>query len=423
MRAIEADFSKSTVLVVDDDATFRGTLVEAVHDWGYRALEAATLAETLTIVDRQRPSAVLLDVKLPDGSGISVLDELKKRSPELVIIIISGLGAHQDAFEAGVRHAYGYVTKPIDQAQVRSMLDEALNGSRARAKKEVAGVRQRRVGSGHSRRGRPQRDTTAPLGNLIVTAMKLLGLSYKDVVSESERLATLNNNRDMRIGKSTLGNIISGSIRQPGTAKLDSLRMILNLSRAEIDGAIGLQPERRFGEQLEMNRARTHEVPFDAVTRQRRIRMPFLREDANLNETQFFEGAVKRWANIEVEYLGSVYPPHLCYVVVGDADANASPIAPPGSRLLVNKLFNKVHPAGNVSFHERELFFVLTPNGLTCVYVEILPDEKILLTPHPASGNVREEFNRGEVTIIGQVVGVLYPKARSTKSTNDDLEN
>jgi hypothetical protein len=239
--------------------------------------------------------------------------------------------------------------------------------------------------------------------------MKLLGLGYKEVVSESERLARQNNNADMRIGKSTLGNIISGSIRQPGTAKLDSLRIILNLSRSDMDAAIGLQPERRFAEQLETNRARTHEVPFDAVTRHRRIKIPFLRDDTNLDATQFLEGSVKQWAHIEVEYLGAIYPPHLCYVVVGDADTNAGPLAPPGSRLLVNKLLNKVHPAGNVSFHERELFYVLTPNGLTCVYVEMLPDEKILLIPHPASGKFREEFRRDEVNIIGQVVGVVYP--------------
>ena len=90
-----------------------------------------------------------------------------------------------------------------------------------------------------SRRGRPRHETTSPLGRLIVTAMKLLGLSYKDIVRESERLAHINNNPDMRVGKSTLGNIISGSIRQPGTAKLDSLRIILHLSRADIDAAIG----------------------------------------------------------------------------------------------------------------------------------------------------------------------------------------
>ena len=64
----------------------------------------------------------------------------------------------------------------------------------------------------------------------------------------------------------------------------------------------------------------------------------------------------------------------------------------------------------NGSFHERELFYVLTPAGLTCVYAENGLGDKIVLIPHPASGNMREEFNRDEVTIIGQVVGVVYPK-------------
>ena len=259
------------------------------------------------------------------------------------------------------------------------------------------------------KRGRPQRQTNAPLGQLILKAMKLLGLSYKDIAAASERLAQQNNNADMRIGKSTLGNIISGSIRQPGTAKLDSLRIILNLSSADMDAAIGLQPERRFAEQLEMTRARTHEVPIDAVTRHRRIKLPILRDDANLEKTQFLEGSLNGWANIEVEYLNSFYPPHFAYVVVGEDDTNAAPIAPPGSRLLVNKLLNKVNPAESSGFHERELFYVLTPNGFTCVYAELSSSETIVLIPHPASGNLREEFHRDEVEIIGQVVGILYP--------------
>ncbi|HJP94162.1 MAG TPA: hypothetical protein VJ875_19545 [Pyrinomonadaceae bacterium] len=276
-------------------------------------------------------------------------------------------------------------------------------------KPEPDGFHYERRHASKNKRGRPQQQTSAPLGKLIFNAMKLLGLSYKDVVSESERLAKVNDNSDMRIGKSTLGNIISGSIRQPGTAKLDSLRIILNLSHADMDAAIGLQPERRFAEQLEMTRVRTHEVSIDAVTRQRTIKLPILRDDVNLEETQLLGALVKRWANVEVEYLSSVYQPHLCYVVVGEEDHNASPLAPPGSRLLVNKLLNQVLPAENVSFHERELFYVLTPNGFTCVYAELAPGEKIVLIPHPSSGGVREEFKRDEVTIIGQVVGVVYP--------------
>ena len=396
--------SRDKVLIVDDDTTIRSTLAEAVRSWGYRTFEASSLAETSVTVDRERPDALLLDVKLPDGSGIAALDDLKKQQPEMVIIIITGYVTHDDAFEAGVHRANGYVSKPIDQTQVRSMLDHALRN----ATSESTGDERRRQ-SGDTRRGRPQHHTSSTLGNLILSAMKLLGLNYKDIVAESERLARLHKNPDMRVGKSTLGNIISGSIRQPGTAKLDSLRIILNLSSADMDAAIGLQPARRFVEQLETIRARTHEIPLDAVTRQRRIRMPLLRDDTNLDETHFFEGAVKRWTNIEVEYLTSFYPPHFSYVAVGEEDMNAFPIAPPGSRLLVNKLLTRVHQAENQSFHERELFYVLTPSGLTCVYAELIPGERIVLIPHPASGNVREEFKRDEVTIIGQVVGVLYP--------------
>lgn len=396
------------VLVVDDEATQRSTLSETLRAWGYRSFEAGTIAETLLIVEREQPDVVLLDVRLPDGSGISVLDELRRRSPQLVVIVVTGYVNPEDAFNAGVKHAYGYVTKPIDQVQLRAMLQEALKNSiSAPAKEDVRHSLTRRPGE--SRRGRPQRQTKAPLGNLVLNAMKLLGLSYKNVVRESERLARLHNNSDMRIGKSTLGNIISGSIRQPGTAKLDSLRIILNLSQTDVDAAIGLQPQRRFIEQLEMTRARTHEVPLDAVTSQRRVKIPMLREDVDLEKTQFVEGSLKRWANLEVEYLASLYPPYLAYVLVGEDDTNASPIAPPGSRLLVNKLLTTVPPAEGVSFHEREMFYVRTLHGLTCVYLEYAAREKIVLIPHPASGNLREEFHRDDVKIIGQVVGVLYP--------------
>lgn len=401
----ESDNSKQTILIVDDDMTIRSTLAEAVRAWGYRTMEAGSISEMLAVVDREDPSAVLLDVKLPDGSSISVLERLRKKSPELVIIMITGYVATEDAFEAGVKQAYGYVTKPIDQAQLRSMLNAALKSRAAR----LDLPRERKHQPGQGKRGRPQRQTAAPLGNLILTAMKLLDLNYKDVVAKSERLAKLNNNPDMRIGKSTLGNIISGSIRQPGTAKLDSLRIILNLSRDDMDAAIGLQPERRFAEQLEMTRARTHEVPIDAVTRHRTTKLPVLRDDADLESTQFLKGSIKRWADIDVEYLGPFYSPDLAYVVIGEDDTNASPLVPPGSRVLVNRLLNQVHPAGNASFYQRELFYVLTPNGYTCVYVELTAGGKVVVIPHPASGNLREEFNGSEVRIIGQVVGVLHP--------------
>src|SRR5262249_37176813 len=149
-------------------------------------------------------------------------------------------------------------------------------------------------------------------------------------------------NADMRIGKSTLGNIISGSIRQPGNAKLDSLQIILHLSRDEIDLAIGLAPDRRLSEQLRMRRERTYEVQIDTVTQHQLVTLPILREDVILKETQFLGGITERWIEVEVEHLSAFYPPYLKYLVVGDDDFHAVPIAPPRTRLLVNTLVKEV---------------------------------------------------------------------------------
>ncbi|HVF21893.1 MAG TPA: hypothetical protein VM941_02410, partial [Pyrinomonadaceae bacterium] len=301
--------------------------------------------------------------------------------------------------------------KPLEETEVRNMLEQALAGMRVAksGKEDSSSVPDSQRSSGETKRGRRQHHTNAPLGNLILKAMNVLGLTYKGIVAESERLARLHNNADMRIGKSTLGNIISGTIRQPGTAKLDALRIILNLSREQMDEALGLQPERRFAEQLELSRTRTHEVSLETVTRHRQVKIPISHDDANLDESQLLEGIVNRWTTIEVEYLSSFFPPHYCYVVMGEDDTNAAPVAPPGSRLLVNKFLQRMRPAENLSYHERELFYVMTPHGFTCAYLEYAPGDKIVLVPHPLSQNVREEFRRTEIKIIGQVVGVLYP--------------
>ena len=398
------------ILVVDDDPLVRSMLSDVLKDWGYRSMEAGTVTEALELFRKLRPAAILLDLKLPDGSGISVLNKVKRSSPETVVIVVTGHGTLDSAFDAGVSRASGFVTKPIDQPQLRRILQVALEAHATSQRMANTSRHGQDRPGGETRGGRPQGQKVSPLGKLIRRAMKLLGFSYKNIVSESKRLAALNDNPDMAIGKSTLGNIISGSIRQPGTAKLDSLRIILHLSQAEIDAAIGLQPERRFAEQLQMSSNCTHEVTLDAVTRQRKISLPILKRDVSLNESQFFGGLVEHRIHIDVEYLGSFYPPYLRYVVVGEGDTYSSPVAPPGTRLLVNTLLTKVTPAENVSFHERELFYVLTPHGLTCSYLENSTSGRVVLVPHPLSGQVRQEFKSTEVTVIGQVVGLLFRK-------------
>jgi hypothetical protein len=258
------------------------------------------------------------------------------------------------------------------------------------------------------KRGRPQGKTQSPFGKLILRAMRLLEMSYQDIVSESRRLAIRNANPAMRIGKSTLGNIITGSITQPAAPKLDSLRIILHLSPAEMDVALGLQPERRFIDQLEMRSPRTHQVSLEDVTRQRFVRVPILRADAALKESRFLDSLVDEWATVEVGYLAGFYPPHFVYAILGDQDTFASPVAPPGTRLLVNTFLTKIGPAENTSFHLRPLFLVLTGKGFTCTYLETGDPGKVVLVPHPLSGHFRIELPINDVTVIGEVVGLLF---------------
>jgi len=145
------------------------------------------------------------------------------------------------------------------------------------------------------RRGRPQGRAVSSFGRLVLREMKHLGLTYEQIVAASEKLADLNAKPEMRIGKSTLGNIISGKIRQPGSTKLDSLKSILHLSRVEIDAALGLQPDRRFLKEMQTITRRTHELSLDAVTRHRTVKMPILRTDGDLRQTQFLQAVVRNW--------------------------------------------------------------------------------------------------------------------------------
>ena len=61
------------ILIVDDDQTIRWTLREALQSWGFASVEAGSVAEAVKHLNADLPTAVLLDIDLPDGSGLDVL--------------------------------------------------------------------------------------------------------------------------------------------------------------------------------------------------------------------------------------------------------------------------------------------------------------------------------------------------------------
>jgi DNA-binding NtrC family response regulator len=125
-------------LVVDDDPTFQGALAELVRGEGFAVETVATLAAARASLQAGTPDVLLLDVGLPDGSGLDFLRELDGGT-SAEIILITGNGSVDSAVDA-IRHgASDYLTKPADVARLQSVL---VNVVRRRALKgEIGSLR------------------------------------------------------------------------------------------------------------------------------------------------------------------------------------------------------------------------------------------------------------------------------------------
>lgn len=104
----------ATVLIVDDEATARNFISEALMDAGFEAIEAGDLAEAHKIIDIGSADIVLLDVVLPDGSGISLLDRISVENPSPPVILITAFGEVDTAVEAMKKGAQDFLQKPVD---------------------------------------------------------------------------------------------------------------------------------------------------------------------------------------------------------------------------------------------------------------------------------------------------------------------
>ncbi|ATB31422.1 response regulator [Melittangium boletus] len=115
----------SYILVVDDDASHRTLICDALEEMGYRTIEASNGREALDRLEDDLPQAVLLDLRMPVMSGWGLLDALKKmpRARGLPIIIISGYGFEWEAELVG---AAGYISKPVDLDKVRMTVQRII---------------------------------------------------------------------------------------------------------------------------------------------------------------------------------------------------------------------------------------------------------------------------------------------------------
>ena len=131
------------ILVVDDDEAIRWTLREAVQSWGFATVEAGSTAEAIKQFHAELPAAVLLDIDLPDGSGLDVLREIKREHPEAIVIMITGNVQVDNTISALRGGAYDFIAKPLNLEELRVTLRNAIETRQLR--REVAQVRKERA--------------------------------------------------------------------------------------------------------------------------------------------------------------------------------------------------------------------------------------------------------------------------------------
>lgn len=118
------------LLVVDDESTIRHSFRKVFSDESTRVVTAGTLAEARSIYATERPDVILLDLQLPDGSGMSFFEEVRAHDPKRPVIFITAQGTTETAIQAMKRGAFDYLTKPVDLDKLQSLLPQAFEAAR-----------------------------------------------------------------------------------------------------------------------------------------------------------------------------------------------------------------------------------------------------------------------------------------------------
>jgi DNA-binding NtrC family response regulator len=143
-----------------------------LRSWRFQPIEAGSVAEALAQFNAELPAAVLLDIDLPDGSGLDVLKQIKHERPESIVIMITGNVQVENTISALRGGAYDFIGKPLSLEELRVTIRNAIEARHLRREVEQA---------------RKEREREFNFGQIVGDSpamKKMLGLAAK--VAESE---------------------------------------------------------------------------------------------------------------------------------------------------------------------------------------------------------------------------------------------
>jgi DNA-binding NtrC family response regulator len=120
-----SDESPVSILVVDDEELLARSCTQILTSEGYRVTSETRGQAALDVVRRTRPDIVLTDLRLPDIDGIALLKEIRKLTPDTLVIMITGFATVNSSVEAIEAGAYDYIPKPFTATQLRILIGRA----------------------------------------------------------------------------------------------------------------------------------------------------------------------------------------------------------------------------------------------------------------------------------------------------------
>jgi two-component system response regulator AtoC len=119
-----------TLVIIDDESSILHAFRRGFRDSGLELRTASSAAEGLREVEEARPDAVILDVHLPDASGLKTFERIRAIDARIPVILVTGHGTSDLAIEAMKGGAFEYLLKPLDLTQMRDLVARACACSR-----------------------------------------------------------------------------------------------------------------------------------------------------------------------------------------------------------------------------------------------------------------------------------------------------
>jgi DNA-binding NarL/FixJ family response regulator len=129
------------ILLADDHALFRDGLASLLGAWGHDVVgQASDGVAAAELARRLQPDLVLMDVRMPGGSGLEATAEIKSTCPQTAIVMVTVSEDEDDLFAAIKAGAQGYLLKNLEATQLRSMIDAVGRGEAAIAPATAARI-------------------------------------------------------------------------------------------------------------------------------------------------------------------------------------------------------------------------------------------------------------------------------------------